>query len=230
MIAAFVRRAFGHRGVIRGVALIAAVALVNASAFAADTPITIWNLGDSVTDGAGSPKTGEPDSGGLRKSMINQLLADGFNPTLYGSVNTEHPDRIPKVMDTPTRRFHEGHNGFTIGGVMGGVESWLGKSPSNHDQPIYPDYITVMIGTNDTGKAYFKAKDAGTPEDEKEVIGAMSKEVHTLIEKITTLRPDAHVIVSSIIPTYWAYGIESKITGHPFPGDGAPKDKTDYLN
>ena len=56
-----------------------------------------------------------------------------------------------------------------INGVMGGVESWLTKSPSNNNQPIYPDFITVMIGTNDTGKFYFHGKDTKTPEDEKEV-------------------------------------------------------------
>ena len=59
----------------------------------------------------------------------------------------------------------------------------------------------------------------------------MGGDLRTLVTKITDLRPDARVIVSSIIPAYWAYGVDPKFTGaSPYPGAGAPADQTDYLN
>ena len=224
---------------LRRGATVAAFVIVFAAAAAARaaTPITVWNLGDSVTDGAGSAKHGEIDSGGLRRSMIEQLVKDGYDPTLYGSVKTEQPDRIPAVMRSPARIYHEGHNGFTIPALIGGVQHWLEHSPSNNGQPIRPQFVTVMIGTNDVGKHFAKAKDsfkdgaAGTPMDEATVLQQMGGDLRTLVTKVTDLRPDAHVIVSSIIPAYWAYGIDAKFTGSsPFPGKGAPADQTDYLN
>jgi lysophospholipase L1-like esterase len=75
---------------------------------------------------------------------------------------------------------HEGHPGFTIGDISSSVHAWLATS--------HPDYVLLMIGTNDI--AWW------TVETPAQIASRHAR----LVDQILTDRPNAWVVVATIPP------------------------------
>lgn len=111
------------------------------------------------------------DQGVGREPLYEMLSAEGYRFEFVGSRG-----------QAPLK--HEGHSGFTIGpdeskpgNLSANVETWI--------QDAKPDVIFLLVGNNDyNGKA--GVDPAGAPD-----------RLVNLIDKITTVAPEAEVIVST---------------------------------
>lgn len=120
-------------------------------------------LGDSITLGV---------NGGYRNTLHTSLTAQGCGVNFVGS----QFDQYAVVGD----KDHEGHPGFTISDISAQVDGWLGG--------YTPDYVLLMIGTNDI--AWWTAE-----------TGAQIADRHAaLVDKVLAKRPNAMVIVASVPP------------------------------
>jgi lysophospholipase L1-like esterase len=106
-----------------------------------------------------------------RWPLHERLAKEGYSFEFVGSMG-----------EAPLR--HEGHNGFTIGpdqsqpgNLSDNVETWI--------RAARPDVIFLLVGNND-----FNGKPGVDPAGAPERLTA-------LLEKITSLAPDAEVIVST---------------------------------
>jgi lysophospholipase L1-like esterase len=95
------------------------------------TSIRIMPLGDSLTEGTGSP-------GAYRIDLWSKLTSDGFNVEYVGS----QKNGPPELSD----RRHEGHPGWRIDQIAGWAPAWLRDSR--------PQVVLLMIGTNDVVQNY----------------------------------------------------------------------------
>jgi lysophospholipase L1-like esterase len=164
-------------------------------------PLRIMPLGDSITVG-GPART----NAGYRGFLYNLLKQSGrdvlfVGSSVYGIVTTTVN---PLPMD---QRHNEGHSSYTINDVnnnldgldtatferFGGADRdpngghWLDGIASGADArpPVFPDIVTLMIGTNNAG---------GEP-------ATVDAQLHALLTKLTTLRPNTQVIVAQITPS-----------------------------
>jgi lysophospholipase L1-like esterase len=164
------------------------------------SPCTVMPIGDSIT--VGGPV---PTNAGYRGPLYNLLKQSGRNvlylgSSVFGKVTTT---TNPLPMD---QRHNEGHSSYTINDInnnldglntatfnrFGGVDRdpngghWLDgiASGANARQPAFPHIITLMIGSNNGGDAPTTARD----------------QLHALLTKLTTLRPNTQLIVAQIIP------------------------------
>ena len=157
---------------VLSLAALAALALASAAP-AQNPPIRIMPLGDSITYGAGS-------AGGYRTPLYRLLTNLNFNVDFVGS-QTTNPDANLPDLD------HEGHSGWTIGGIDGGILGWF-------DAVADPDVILLHIGTNDSGGG--------------NAFTNMVSNLDALVTKMSLARPYAHIIVSSLLkrgePNYTA--------------------------
>ncbi len=105
------------------------VLLSMATVSAAEPPVRILPLGDSMTSGV-------PVEGGYRSRLYSVLSSDGFTVDFLGTqtVNSNHP-QLPDAD-------HEGHGGFQIHEIDAGLEGWLSSVED-------PDVVLLWIGTND---------------------------------------------------------------------------------
>ena len=113
---------------------------------------------------------GYPTGGGYRPPLAARLAAAGRPADFVG---TQHQG--PPGFDDPE---HEGHGGFRIAQVRAGVPGWMAATA--------PDVVLVMIGTNDV-LGNFDPTDAPV-------------RLRALLDTISTARPTASVLVSSIPP------------------------------
>ncbi len=144
--------------------LMGLAALAFASAAQAQTPaIRIMPLGDSITYGVGA-------AGGYRTPLYRLLTNLNFNVDFVGS-QTTNPDATLPDLD------HEGHSGWTIGGLDGGILGWFNSIAD-------PDVILLHIGTNDSGAADFSNR---------------VDRLDALVTKMALARPYAHIIVTSVM-------------------------------
>ncbi|MGQ4648344.1 Calx-beta domain-containing protein [Lyngbya aestuarii] len=127
-----------------------------------DEKIKIMPLGDSNTRGKGS------DPAGYRDNLWGLLKDDGFKIDFVGSQSTG----FNSFDDN-----HEGHGGWKINDIAGSVNGWLNT--------YQPDFVLLMIGTNDTGSSN---------------LSEMSSRLSKLIDQITNQSPDTHLLVGSILP------------------------------
>src|SRR4051794_8105507 len=148
----------------------------------------IMPLGDSITDGSGAV-------GGYRDPLYQKLTAAGYTFTYVGSAT----DNATTLLNSAGQTHHEGHSGFVIqtkdptdpgsgsgrGGIQDNINTWLGPSGAN------PNYILLMIGTNDVDINYFPATQGSR----------LSNLISTISSRTAGLRPDAHLIVARIVPT-----------------------------
>lgn len=126
------------------------------------TPTKIMPIGDSNTAGGDAP------GASYRVDLWQMLRADDRPIDFVGSV-TSGPTAVGD-------RNHEGHGGWTIGQIQGGVVGWLNT--------YTPDVITLQIGTNDM------YDDASA--------GAAPGKLSALIDSITSTLPNVKVFVSAI--------------------------------
>jgi len=163
-------------------------------------PLQVMPLGDSITVG-GPART----NAGYRGFLYNLLKQSGRNVMYVGSsvfgIVTTTVNPLP--MD---QRHNEGHSSYTINDIsnnldgldtatfqrFGGADRdpngghWLDGIASglNARPPVFPDIVTLMIGSNNGG-------DSQT---------AVHDQLLALLTKLTTLRPNAEIIVAQIIP------------------------------
>ncbi len=165
------------------------------------SPCTIMPIGDSIT--VGGPV---PTNAGYRGPLYNLLKQSGRNvlylgSSVFGRVTTT---TNPLPMD---QRHNEGHSSYSINDInnnldgvdsatfnrLGGVDRdpngghWLDgiASGANARPPVFPDILTLMIGTNNGGGAIMAVRD----------------QLHALLTKLTTLRPNTQLIVAQITPS-----------------------------
>lgn len=100
---------------------------------AAQPPIHIMPLGDSITDGAGAP-------GGYRARLYSLLTNAGFNVDFVGTLTDNSAPGLPDPD-------HEGHSGWTIDQISSIIDGVFSKVSD-------PDIILLLIGTNDYGTGY----------------------------------------------------------------------------
>lgn len=142
----------------------------------------IMPMGDSITAG--------DVTGGYRTRLGQALEAAGYTFQFVGSSTVNSDTGWAQWLVDTNNEHHEGHSGFTItqipgyrDGIDNNLNSYIG--PSGED----PDYILLMIGTNDIVGGYTE----GASDRLNALIGHIS-------DKTTGLRPDAHLIVASIPP------------------------------
>jgi lysophospholipase L1-like esterase len=136
----------------------------------------IMPLGDSITDGVGSPQ-----GGGYRIELFRLSVSDKKAITFVGSSANG-----PSTVDGRAfPRSHEGHSGFTIDTISGrsGIYPLVQQALTTHQ----PHIVLLMIGTNDVGVG---ADLANAP-----------NRLGLLLDRITNTSPNALLVVSKIIPS-----------------------------
>jgi lysophospholipase L1-like esterase len=91
----------------------------------ADGVLTIWPVGDSITEGV---------EGGFRNGLYEHFTNRGIKVDYVGTLR----DSSTRVPDQD----HEGHPGFTIANARENLEEWLPKAEK-------ADVVLVLLGTND---------------------------------------------------------------------------------
>ena len=149
----------------------------------------ILPLGDSITDGLGG-------TGGGYRARLHLLLnnpGDAFN--FVGSATN---NSTPALINSG-QHYHEGHSGYRIDQIEGDLIGLVSSDPvpdnSNGGhwldggiavgRPIFPDLILLHIGTNDASQGRTATQ--------------MQASLQSLLTKIKTTRPNAQVIVASLI-------------------------------
>ena len=150
----------------------------------------ILPLGDSITDGLGG-------TGGGYRARLHLLLnnaGDAFN--FVGSATN---NSTPALINSG-QHYHEGHSGYRIDQIEGNLTGLVSSAPvpdnSNGGHwldggiavgraPIFPDLILLHIGTNDASQGRTATQ--------------MQASLQSLLTKIKTTRPNAQVIVASLI-------------------------------
>jgi GDSL-like Lipase/Acylhydrolase family len=173
----------------------------SAGSAGANGVLRIMPVGDSITVGSSGTNAGyRGPLYNLLKKSIPQVLFVGSS--LGGGVTTQ-VDPLPVE-----QRHSEGHSSYTINDVNNNLDGldratfeqyggpdrdpngghWFdGIASGPHARPaLYPDIITLMIGTNNAS-----ATDRA----------AVQAQLHVLITKITTQRPEAQLIVAQITPS-----------------------------
>nr|WP_269523025.1 alpha/beta fold hydrolase [Coraliomargarita parva] len=144
--------------------------------------VSIMPLGDSITQGL--------VAGGYRSPLCELLINAGYEFRFVGT--QEDVSVTPSLIDSGNEH-HEGHAGYgtrhIINNLDGGTSNgghWLDGLPGKRE-PIYPDIILLMIGTNDLGS-------------HKREVEPTLKDFQTILDKIYAMRPEVKIIVSTLIP------------------------------
>jgi len=140
-------------------------------------------LGDSITDGFGTP-------GGYRIELFRRTLTAGQHITFMGR-NLNGPATVTDgATTTPFPQRHEGYSGYTID-PAGGRQ---GISPLTDGAltTFHPQIILLQIGTNDIDLNL-------------DVANAPAR-LGALLDKITTDAPDALLVVARITPLNYDAG------------------------
>jgi MYXO-CTERM domain-containing protein len=169
-------------------------------AFAAPNLGTIMPLGDSITDGFNLAP-------GYREDLMNLLNNAGESFTFVGSAT----DHSSANLDAAGQNHHEGHSGYVIknlgtspgdqfqqpftpaGGIADNLPAWLGPNG------VHPNYILMMIGSNDIAQKYFL--NGPNNDGVNNVESRLDQLISEISNKSTGLAPNAHLIVASITNT-----------------------------
>ena len=135
----------------------------------------IMPLGDSITYGNAFGKFNPAVPGGYRTQLYKDLTAVGHT---FRFVGTETANPSPELT-AAGQVHHEGHGGWLIGPINAELDNYLKAIPS-------PDYVLLLLGTNDFGP---------NGHDFKQAIDRFD----ALITHITRARPNARLIVSNIL-------------------------------
>ncbi|MFL5307595.1 MAG: GDSL-type esterase/lipase family protein [Polyangia bacterium] len=163
--------------------------------------LQVWPLGDSITYGF------DGTNAGYRGPLYNALkpYAPGM---LYVGTSTQGLVATNTNPLPSNQRHNDGHSSYTINDVnnnldgldtatynkYGGADRnpngghWLDgiASGANARPAMYPDVILMMLGTNNA-------------HDKDRTL--VRTQLHALITKLTTMRPDARLIVAQITPS-----------------------------
>lgn len=145
---------------------------------AAGTSCNVMPLGDSITDGVGSPAPG----GGYRVQLFHDAVQAGKTLTFVGSATDPNG---PTTLDGKMfPRNHEGHPGYTIddSATTSGISPLVDASlATNH-----PQIILLMIGTNDVNRNV-------------DVANAPTR-LGALLDRMIKDAPNALLVVAKITP------------------------------
>jgi GDSL-like lipase/acylhydrolase family protein/dockerin type I repeat protein len=174
-----------------GIAALVALLLIPIDRAASAVPIgEILPLGDSITDGL------RGTGGGYRARLYLLLNNAGDSFRMVGSAT----NNSTTALTSSGQYHHEGHSGYRIdqieGNLIGEVSSapafdtnngghWLDGGIPVGRAPFFPDLILLHIGTNDASQGRTAAQ--------------MQSSLQSLLTKIKNLRPQAQVIVASLI-------------------------------
>lgn len=159
-------------------------------AFGATAIGEILPLGDSITDGW-------TVAGGYRAQLYSLLSNAGDSFNFVGSST----NNSTAALTAAGQQHHEGHSGYRIDQIDGNLTGLVSSDPvddtsngghwfdGGHDTghaAIYPDLILLHIGTNDADQGLSAAQ--------------MQSSLQSLLTTIRSNRPNAKVIVASLIP------------------------------
>ncbi len=136
-----------------------------APAYAAAAPLRILPLGASLTYGFGST-----DGNGYRELLRRHLVDEAGLPIDYvGSLQSGNS----------TDRDNEGHSGYRIDQVAGGVDGWIAAAR--------PDVVLLNAGTNDMGQNY--------------QLPTAPDRLSALVDQILRDAPNVVVVMSTLVPS-----------------------------
>jgi acyl-CoA thioesterase I len=134
-----------------------------------DGILQIWTVGDSITEGVNN---------GYRNEIWTVLTGASYPLDFVGTLVHPWPDTaICPDAD------HDGHSGYTIGGILGEIDGWYGQIAA-------PDVVLVMAGTNDI--AWWVA--SGTE------MSQVADDMMGLVDHMLAFDADLAVIVGTIPP------------------------------
>jgi lysophospholipase L1-like esterase len=170
------------------VAVLVATALSAAASVSATEPIRIMPLGDSITAGyTDNPTWNVPFGFGYRSGLYTRLTSANY-PFQYVGASQEPWNGVfgvPQTVSSPDLRsvnqdYHRGYGGQDAGFLSANIGDWLSADS--------PDVILLMIGINSIGNG-----SSGNPT-------AAEDNLNTLVQRIVTQRPMAHLVVAQITP------------------------------
>ncbi|MCA1713108.1 MAG: GDSL-type esterase/lipase family protein [Actinobacteria bacterium] len=192
-------------------ALLGAVGVLAPGAQAAQRPLQIYPLGDSITYGTSFPAS---TPGGYRGVLHALLDAEGVPHAFVGAQNGNPSPLLTR--DAQDR--HDGHPGYLIdqvtrgltgasgGGTDGGGRWLLGRGTR---APISPDVVLVHLGTNDIIRGYDPGTryptgtgkpDLASPQQRALFVAHMTGRLRTLLDTLHRYRPRATVVVATVLP------------------------------
>lgn len=156
----------------------------------------VMPLGDSITYGYNGPNAGYR---GPLYYLLNPLAPD-FR---YIGTSVLRPGLLPS--GPPDQRAHEGHSSYNLLDVSNNLDGfdntrflllgdpdrnpnggyWLTGENGTGRSPLFPDAIAMMVGTNDLDDP-----------------PGVETRLRSVLEKITTLRPDTALLVAKITPVH----------------------------
>jgi methionine-rich copper-binding protein CopC len=145
--------------------------------FAIIDPLKIMPMGDSITVGGTNAGNVEPYWYGYRSVLYNLLHGAGYNFLFVGQ-STQPPSPLPVGTIPPAdlaalgQNAHNGLGGSNVTYLNTNILTWLAADD--------PDVILLKIGTN----------------------GWDTAGLNTLVNTITTTKPDVRLIIAQIIPKY----------------------------
>ena len=161
------------------------------SSRAAEPPVSIMPLGDSITDGLAASHFCCGVPGAYRINLDAHLRAAGYAFDFVGS-RTSGPQPDKDHQGHPGHRIDELHHGDDEG-THTGVSGWFAANP--------PQLVLLMIGTNDILQNVN--------------VSTAPNRLSALIDRIIELRPTARVFVASIPPLVGAYAsLNSKVVAY----------------
>jgi hypothetical protein len=164
-------------------------------------------LGDSITFGFNGTNAGY-------RGPLYDLLKKSGRSVLYVGSSVEGAVTTTTNPLPADQRHNEGHGSYSIKDIddnldgldtkifeqLGGTDRdpkgghWLDgiANGANSRPPVFPDIITLMIGTNN----------AGDPDQ-----AAVHTQLHAMLTKLTTLRPNSRLLVAQITPSNRPYNV-----------------------
>jgi len=146
--------------------------------------VRILALGDSITQGVQKPNQKEYGFPQYRTSLAALLAANGVKAVMVGT--RTHSQLDAANVQAPEKWIrHFGWSGITTGGLLGKKETWVEEGDA-------PDFVTLLIGTNDIHhKRQSEDRDAAA----KEVFDSWKK----LVDEIAARWPNATVLGATIL-------------------------------
>lgn len=176
---------------------------------AANGPLQIWPLGDSITVGASA----QPTPGGYRTSLDQLLTHAGVAHHFVGSWTANSS----ATLDLGDQAHHDGHGGYRIDQILADLDGvahgssdvgghWLAGRRSG--PTLAPDAVLVHLGTNDILQRWDTRRfptrdrraDLGSAAQRAVFVADMTTRLADLVLRLHSLRPRALVVVATIVP------------------------------
>ncbi|WP_197528685.1 GDSL-type esterase/lipase family protein [Aeoliella mucimassa] len=178
---------------------------------------SVLPLGDSITAGNGF--------GGYRAQLGTDLTSQGHTFHLLGSQVMQDGGETSAALRAPYDGLHhEGHGGWRIDQLDANLNGNTNADASTNGgyyitggngtgrDPIYPNYALVLAGINDVNQYFGQKSDAGQQMDADELLPILQGRVTSLVDNLSTLRPDTRIMLSNVIP--YANGLlNDQVTG-----------------